>query len=247
MKRKLSTLSVVLACWLLPAVEAFPSVPSGPVAGITRLKISHSVQNGFCYLVSRQQPDGAACEPGNRIFESWETVNFLLAATMWRKDFPNAVPARAIRNALGFLQKAEGDRGLLWHNRSHRKFWCVETSSEYLRALGMLESYTSTETRKRLVFLAALQDAKGKWLLSNRVDSPISQDFPSPSGFAISALLAGGRQPRALESAIGFFYQGIAIRYYYIPRHIQLSTIFGPNASGSPRPTALITSKGALA
>lgn len=144
-------------------------------------RVQMALNKGRDFLCSLQDTSGEMSDSLNPLFDIWETVE---AASALQAAFPETASPQ-IRLALAFLERQENTAGLLCHNRVCHAATCLETSSEYLL---LRQAVGKSPSAQQLDSLALLQQADGSWLIGNP-DVLHVKNFPSVSGFALSALL----------------------------------------------------------
>ncbi|HOO77584.1 MAG TPA: prenyltransferase/squalene oxidase repeat-containing protein [bacterium] len=185
---------------LLAASFAPPPAPAGEA------ELPAPVESGISFLLSRQREDGAIAAAESRKFDVWETVEALTAIASWKT---NAYLASAppVRKALDFLRFWEDGGGMLLHRSGRRGEYCLETSAEYCRLLGRLESrgIGVSESADRVAQrIRGLQPPAGGWDLGNSAVPRGRRNYPSVTGFALRALADRGLSPLRSRAALEF-------------------------------------------
>ncbi len=169
----------------------------------TEERIHNCGSKAVKFLESAQMKDGAIRDPDNSIFNVWETVNATLAISLW-SDITDLNAQKVIEKAIHFLTTSENPDGMVLHNKNHHGSFCLETSSEYVCLLIRVYSATEPAINEKLKFIKNQQLLSGCWKIVSPIIPSNLQKFPSVTGFALKALLKGGKMPKYYESAMKF-------------------------------------------
>ena len=133
--------------WGLVASFSGQSAGSSLEDGSIRAQVRRAVS----YLGKKQRPDGSIADP-SRTFDVWETINAVLAISSWPEEVaPNGADVMA--KAVTFLKASEGSQGMVSHGSRFANSYCLETSTEYIRARLALSAREDPDTVKKLLFV----------------------------------------------------------------------------------------------
>ncbi len=165
--------------------------------------ILRKVRKATLFLKKNQNLNGAICEKKYKEFDVWETINAVIALSLW-KDKINYDIDSVIKNALNFLKSSENQNGMVSHNSKDRATYCLETSSEYIRLLTMLNKKLDAVTGKKLSFLKKQQLPSGRWKIVSPVIPAKLQEFPSVTAFALRAFLYANQKSKYGSQSLRF-------------------------------------------
>lgn len=168
------------------------------------------------YLAGLQRPDGSISDPANPLFQTWETIEALLAL--------RACPPQGVRfdegKAMAFLRANENAEGLICHNLKCREGYCLETTAEYFELLSQ------EECKARIGVIAKMQLETGQWRIGNP-DVRERTDFPSVTAFVLHSFSLAGAEPGDMDAAVNWLLSeqtpegdwGAAWEYYGCPAY----------------------------
>lgn len=198
-----------------------------------------AVERALAWLAERQQPSGAVCEASSSPFDVWETINASLAQQVWRTRCGSYVD---IERTFLFLARAEGTSGLVAHGTYLPGAVCIETSSEYVRALVQCRRRAELQLNE----IEARQREHGDWAIENPEVPTELQRFPSVTAFALAALTEAGSPLKCKTAAARFLRQsqhgsghwGEAWQYYGTPLYPMAAVLRALSMAGEIGPTA---------
>ncbi len=158
------------------------------------------------WLCGLQKTSGAITLRNRSVFEVWETVCSLRALAAWAEP-GEPLPGLVLERGLAYLQGAENADGLLLHRKGISGACCLETSSEYVRLLSLLERkglLSSGPARARAGKIRDRQLPAGGWRIESPAIPERLQEFPSVSGFALQALREADLEPKDPSAATAF-------------------------------------------
>lgn len=136
---------------------------------------------GVKFLESIQRDDGAIADTSNSLFEIWETIE----ATHALVDYYGDTNRLSIQSGLHYLRQWINADGLICHNSTCSKGYCIETSAAYfllLKKIGL-----EKKCKKGIAKIIELQLVQGYWEIGNP-DVREATNFPSVTAFALSVL-----------------------------------------------------------
>jgi hypothetical protein len=187
--------------------------------------ILKKVNKALVFLENNQNANGSICDASFPIFDVWETVNALLAISLWSPE-ANYNMRPLAKKALNFLKSSENAQGMVLHSSNHEGSLCVETSSEYIRLMLTLYPEMTPETISKLGCIKELQQDSGRWkIFSSSIIPEHLQEFPCVTAFAWRALFWGKKKLKYESRALKFLldsqdakgHWGIEWQYYGTP------------------------------
>ncbi len=153
-------------------------------------RIRESAHRALAYLKGQQRDEGQITVSAHSIFNVWETITAARAISLWESE-QNLAESTELRSALLFLSNSETSHGMVLHSSEHENSYCVETSSEYIRLLRLLESkkvIPKDTVLKKASYLKSTQLPSGAWRIQSPIIPENLQQFPSVTAFALTAL-----------------------------------------------------------
>ncbi len=169
--------------------------------------LSLSAGKGIEFLLGKQKINGAIRDDNYEIFDVWETVNALLGFSLWKTKISSEAINTAFENGIEFLKTSESLEGLVLHTHNNDGDFCVETSSEYLRLLLIIQDQLSpiNNLDERIDFLRDMQNDDGSFNVHSEEILPENQNYPSVTGFALRMLKKAGKTANYHKEAFDFF------------------------------------------